>query len=211
VATKVLVVGATGRTGQHIVREALGASYEVTALVRNPAHKLPAHPRLQVMIGGVVDDPLGLDRAMQGQDVVISALGRGQSLTSTNLIQRCVPPILSAMKTHGIRRLIFTSAIGVGETIRDAPLVPRIVISVLLRSIYADKVVGEAEIQRSDLDWTLVQPPQLTDGPRTGTYRAGERLVLRGNPKFSRADAAHFIVRQVGDPTYIRKVVLVAY
>lgn len=210
-AQKLLVLGATGGTGQHIVRQALDASHEVTALVRNPANKLPAHQRLRVMIGGVVDDPLGLDRAMQGQDAVISALGRGRSLTSTNLMQRCVPPILAAMKTHGIRRLIFTSAIGVGETIRDAPLLSRIVIRVFLSSIYADKVAGEAEIQRSDLDWTLVQPAQLTDGPLTRSYRAGERLALRGLPKISRADTAHFIVSQVGDPTYHRKVVLVTY
>ena len=210
-AQKLLVLGATGGTGRHIVREALDASYEVTAFVRNSAHKLPAHQRLTIMIGGVVDDPLGLARAMQGQDVVISALGRGQSLKSTNLIQRSVPPILAGMKTHGIRRLIFTSAIGVGETIRDAPLFSRIVIRVLLSNIYADKVAGEAEILRSDLDWTLVQPAQLTNGPLTRTYRAGERLALSGNPKVSRADTAHFIVRQVGDPSYIRKTVLIAY
>ena len=84
-------------------------------------------------------------------------------------------------------------------------------IRLLLKDIYADKITGERHILSSDLDWTLVQPAQLTDGPLTRTYRAGERLALRGMPKVSRADTAHFIIRQLDDAAYVRTTVLIAY
>ena len=158
-----------------------------------------------------MDHGASLAGAVRGQDAVVSTLGRGMSLKSTGLIQQSVPAILSAMRTHRVRRLIFTSAIGVGDTIRDAPLFSRMVIRFLLSDIYADKEAGEALIRRSDLDWTLVQPAQLTDGPLTGTYRVGERLTLRGMPKVSRADTAHFILSQLDDTTFLRKVILLAY
>ena len=72
-------------------------------------------------------------------------------------------------------------------------------------------MIGDDLIRRSDLDWTIVQPALLTDGPLTGRYRAGERLELWGLPKMSRADAAHFIVTEIETPAYIRKTVVLAY
>jgi putative NADH-flavin reductase len=144
---------------------------------------------------------------------VISALGVGSSLKSGGLIARSVPAIVRAMQTAGVRRLIFTSAYGVGETYRDLPLVPRMAIRTLLKDLYADKQVGEDELRRlgSDIEWTLVYPVTLTNGPRTGHYRAGERLTLHGLPRISRADVADFILSQMDDDrSYLRKGVLVS-
>ena len=87
----------------------------------------------------------------------------------------------------------------------------RLMIRLPLRGIYADKVAGEAHIRDSDLDWTLVQPVQLTNGRLTRRYRAGERLPLWGMVTISRADTAHFMVDQLTDPRYIKKVALLAY
>ena len=208
---KLLVLGATGGVGQQIVAQALEAGHEVTAFVRSPDKMLAKHDRLHVMAGSVADGGPALVDAVRGHDAVISALGRGQSLKSMGFIQRSVPPIVSAMQTAGISRLIFTSAIGVGITIRDAPLLSRLVIRFLLSDIYADKIAGEEPIHRSGLDWTLVQPAQLTDGPLTRVYRAGERLTMRGMPKVSRADVAHFILSQLDSTAYQRRVVMLAY
>ena len=210
-ARRILILGATGATGTQLLTQALDAGHEVTAFVRRPDNVPVRHERLQLVVGDVTDEGTRLTEAMRGQDAVVSALGRGMTLKSDNLIQRSIPPILSAMHAHGVRRLIFTSAIGVGETIRDAPLFSRLVIRVLLRDIYADKEAGEALLRRSGLDWTLVQPAQLTNGPLTRTYRAGEHLNLRGIPKVSRADTAHFLLRQLDDDAYVRKVALIAY
>ena len=206
----VLILGATRGVGRQLLAQALDAGHSVTAFARSAA-TIPAQPRLTLVPGSVAHDAARLTETMRGQDVIVSALGQGMSLKSDGLIERSVPPILAAMRVSGVRRLIFTSAIGVGDTIREAPLFSRLLIRFLLKDIYADKIAGEQHILHSDVDWTLVQPAQLTDGPLTGTYRAGEHLTLRGMPKISRADTAHFIVSQLDDSAYVRKVVLLAY
>jgi putative NADH-flavin reductase len=208
---KLLVLGGTGGTGRTLIAQALDAGHDVTALVRDRARVPLNHARLRLVEGDLVDARSPLADAMRGQHAVISALGRGTSFRADGLIERSVPQILAAMQTNGVRRLIFTSAIGVGDSIRDAPLFSKLMIRLLLGDIYADKAAGEAFIRRSDLDWTLVQPAQLTNGPLTRRYRAGERLALRGIPRISRADVAHFLLGQLDDPTHIRKVVLLAY
>ena len=121
-----------------------------------------------------------------------------------------MPRIVRAMEDHGIRRLIFTSAFGVGDTRRDVPLVPRIFIRLLLQDIYRDKELGEATLRASGLDWTLVYPAGLVDGPATGQCRAGERLSLSGFPRIARADVADFLLTQIDDTTYVRKGVLIS-
>src|SRR5258706_9135756 len=123
---KILVLGATGGTGQQIVAQAHEAGHEVTAFARTPDKISIRHETLRLAVGSVTDDGPALAEAMRGQDVVISAIGRGTSFKSTHLIQRSVPVILAAMQAQGVRRLLFTSALGVGDTRRGAPLFLRI-------------------------------------------------------------------------------------
>ena len=156
-----------------------------------------------------MDNGKALQAAIRGQDVVISALGAGNSFKPAGLIEHSVPAIVRAMEAQGVRRLIFTSAYGVGATFNTVPLVPRIFMRLLLHDIYADKEAGEAHLYRSKLDWTIVYPVTLTNGPKTGGYRVGEHLALRGIPKISRADVAHFLLSQMEDSTYLRKGVLI--
>ena len=205
----VLILGATRGVGRQLLAQALDAGHGVTAFART-ADTLPPQPRLRV-VSGSVDDGARLSEAMRGQDAVVSTLGKGMTLKPDGLIARSVPPILAAMRATGVRRLIFTSAIGAGPTLGDAPLFSRLMILFLLKDIYADKIAGERHILDSDLDWTLVQPAQLTDGPLTRQYRAGDHLAMRGMPKISRADTAHFILGQLNETAYLRKVVLIAY
>jgi putative NADH-flavin reductase len=200
------------RPYRQVVSQALQQGHDITVLVRNPARLNVTSDQLRVVVGSVTDDGPALAAAVRDQDVVISALGVGNSLKSGGLIERSVPAIVRAMESHGVRRLIFISAYGVGQTYRDVPLVPRIAIRTLLRDLYADKNRGEDELRRmgNGLDWTLVYPVTLTNGARTGRYRVGERLALHGLPRISRADVADFLLTQVDDVSYLRKGVLVS-
>jgi putative NADH-flavin reductase len=208
---RLLVLGATGGTGQLLVGQALEHGHEVTAFVRDPA-KLPVRHERLLVTAGTMDDSLGtLEQTMNGRDVVISVLGVGSSLKSGHLIERSVPRMIAAMRSAGIGRLIFTSAIGVGDSFSEAPLFSKLVIRVLLRDIYPDKLIGENLIRKSDLDWTIVQPAGLTNGPLTQHYRAGEHVRHRSFATVSRADLAHFLVSQLDDRTYVRKIVQLGY
>jgi putative NADH-flavin reductase len=73
-----------------------------------------------------------------------------------------------------------------------------IVAPLLLRNVVADHEAKEAIVRESGLDWTIVRPPRLTNGPRTGAYRAGEHIEARATvPAISRADVAHFMFQAV--------------
>jgi putative NADH-flavin reductase len=208
---KLLILGATGGTGRSALKEARALGHDVTVFVRDRS-KLSAEEQAgtRLVTGTLPQDEPALAEAMLGQDAVISALGRGLSFKPDDLMRRSVPVMLRTMGHAGVRRLIFTSAFGIGETWRDTPLVPRLFARTLLRGIYADKAIGEGLIRQSDLDWTIVHPTMLTDGARTGTWRSGERLRLSALPKISRSDVGAFLVSQLNDASYIRRTVLVS-
>jgi len=209
-STRVLVLGASGRTGHHVVTYALAKGYDVTAHVRDPQRLTLSSAGLRVVTARIPEDGDALAAAIRSQDVVISTLGRGNSFRSENLFARAMPVLVREMESAGVRRLILMSGYGVGITYRDVPAIPRLFSRTLLRGIYADKEIGEGHVLRSNLDWTIVYPPALTNKPATGRYQVGERLTLRGVPSIARADVAEFLVSQVEDRTYSRKGVLVA-
>jgi len=137
--------------------------------------------------------------------VAISALGLGKSLKSNDLISKAVDNLLPAMKQRNIKRLVFISAFGVGETFKQASFVQKTVFKIFLRNLYADKQKADDKIMQSELDWTLVYPVLLTNKSFSGSYKTGETLSMKGMPKLSRADLADFIVSQLTDLSYIRK------
>jgi putative NADH-flavin reductase len=202
---KLFVLGATGPTGLQIVKRALAQGHEVTAFVRDPA-KLPfTDKNLRVVTGSLPGDARALAEALRGHEAVISSLGLHNALKAHSFIESCMRVLVPAMEQQGVRRLIIVSANGVGDTRKHAPLLPRIMYRLLLTDIFADKQAGEAIVRASSLDWTIAYPTLLTDGPRTGSCRAGERLELKGLPKISRADVADFVLRQLNDRTFLKK------
>jgi putative NADH-flavin reductase len=209
---KLLVLGATGGTGREVVAQALEQGHDVTAFVRDPAKLTTSSPRLRVVVGSTTDGSDAVALAVRGQDVVLSALGRRNSFRSDDLIARSMRAVVHAMESQGVKRLIVVSACGVGDSGREAPLLPRIMYRLLLRDIFADKSAGEAYVRASGLHWTLVYPVALTSGPRTGQYRVGERLALHGIlPRISRADVAGFVLSQLASAAYLRKVAVISY
>jgi putative NADH-flavin reductase len=207
---KILVLGATGATGREVVDESLQQGHAVTVLVRHPEKLAESKKALRVLVGDVADGSPGLSDAVVDQDAVVSTLGVGKSFSSGGLIERSAPLLIRAMASRGVSRLIFLSACGVGRTMKNVPTLPRFLMGLLLRNIFADKQAGEEHIVRSDLNWTIVYPVMLTNGPKTGRYRAAEQLELHGFPTVSRSDVAHFLVRQLRASEYCRKGVIVS-
>ena len=207
---RVLVLGATGGTGRHVVMCAVAQGLKVSVLCRDPDRLAPPSAGLRIFTGDITTGAASLAAAMHGQDAVICALGAGTSFTSHALMARCMPRILAAMHDAGVRRLIVTSAFGVGATWTALPLLPRLFSRLLLRDIYADKAASEVVLRESTLDWTLVYPSALGNGPSRGPYRIGERLALRGFPTIPRADVAAFLVAQLDDRQFVRRGVMIS-
>jgi len=202
---KLVVFGATGNTGREVVKQALAKGHEVSAFVRDADALGELRERVHVVVGDTTADPARVEGAIQGQDVVVSALGRRKSFRSDDLIEKSMAAIVPAMRRSGVRRIFVVSACGVGATHRQAPLLPRIMFRLLLTDIFADKAVGEAMLRASGFDWTILYPTLLTDAPLGGRYRVGEQLELSGVPKIARADVAHFIVSHLEGDAYVRR------
>ena len=204
---KLLVLGATGPTGRELVSQALEQGHEVTAFARRPE---AITQKVRVVQGDAMRDPYSVADALKGQEAVVSALGLGKVLFPNRFTERSIGNIVPAMERAGVKRIVWMSSFGVGDTARQAPLPMRLAYSTLLYAVFADKEVGEAELRKSTLDWTIVYPTTLTDGPKTGTYRAGEELKLEGLPSISRADVAHFMLRELVDNAYLRRGVVLS-
>lgn len=208
---KLLVLGATGATGLQIVQQALAQGHQVTAFVRDPVKLEISHPAMRLVRGSMPDDAAALAGALKGQDAVLSSLGLRNALRSHGLQRRSMEVLAPAMAAAGVRRLITVSANGVGDSYAASPLLPRIMYRLLLGDIFADKKAGEDVVRASSLDWTFAYPTLLTNGPRTGKYRAGEHLELAGMPKISRADVADFVLKQLQGRGWSRKRPVISY
>lgn len=206
---KIVVFGATGGTGKQLVQQALGQKHEVTAFVRNPAKLDIKHENLRVFQGNILDKS-DLEKAMMGKDAVLSTLGARSILKKTSVISEGTKNIIAAMKKHKVKRLIFESAFGVGESRSKAGLLGK-VDNIVLKNIFADKVKQEEYIRKSGLDWVIVRPAILTNGPKKGTYRTGEDIKIRFFATISRADVSDFMLKQLSQDDYIRKTPTICY
>jgi putative NADH-flavin reductase len=200
----VLVIGATGRTGREVVTQALDHGHVVTAFARNPSDVTRQHERLKVVQGDVLTDP-SVEAAVRGQDAVVSALG-ARTHGRTTVLSDGTKNVVRAMEQHGVRRFVCESSLGVGDSRGQlGPLFDWVVLPLWLRHVYRDKEVQERAVRESTLDWVIVRPALLTNGPHTGVYRVGLTYTRSSLvPRISRADVADFMLKQLADDTYLR-------
>jgi putative NADH-flavin reductase len=205
-----LIVGATGGTGQQLVSQALERGHRVTALVRKEPSAEP-RPGLITVLGDVLDAS-SLDRAVQGQDAVLSALGHKQFFRPTHILSEGTRNLIGAMWRHGVRRFVCETALGISDAWWQMGLSYTLFVRPIIVPLYFwDKTRQEAVIRASDLDWTIVRPGALTNGPKRGHYRQGPRVGhWLWTVRISRADVAAFMLDQLTDDRYVRTAVGVA-
>jgi putative NADH-flavin reductase len=207
---KVLVIGATGRTGRHAVRQLLARGDEVTAFARNPSDVTEVSDRLRVVKGDARDTD-SLDRAVRGQDAVLSAFGP-RSLKKDDLQEVYMRNLIAAMTKHHVTRLVSLSGWGSGgAAVPPANLFARyFFLPVVLRHLLADKARGEVHLFGSTLDYVNVCPAFLKDTPARGGVKAS--IDGRGLKQYiHREDLAAFMIRQLNENTWVRKCVAVGY
>jgi putative NADH-flavin reductase len=202
---RILVLGATGGTGSHVLRVALSAGHEVTVLVRD-ASTLDVTDGVRVLTGDATSAE-DVRAAVASQDAVLNAIGSRNVRHPVEVeVGRALLP---AMRDAAVDRLVVCSAFGVGDSQADANTLQRMFFHTVLGKVYAAKEVADAEVRTSGLDWTLVYPTRLTDDPATGSLATGERLPQGAGIHVTRADVARFMLAQLTDSTWSRKTVVV--
>jgi putative NADH-flavin reductase len=204
----ILIFGATGGSGKELTKLALEQGHNVTALVRNPATLGITHTNLTVVQGDVLNAD-SVSAVVKGKDAIFSALGT-KVLKPNTIVSDGTKNILAAMQTHGVKRFICETSLGLGDSKEQLNFFfEYIVIPFFLKNVFADKEVQEQLIMQSNTDWTIVRPAGLTDGVKTSRYRSGFDKTITG--QISRADVADFMLKQLTDTTYLRKAPSLAY
>ncbi|MCO4292353.1 SDR family oxidoreductase [Solitalea sp. MAHUQ-68] len=196
---KIIVFGASGRTGSQIVKQALNRNFHVTAFARNPYGVHMLHPMLEIIMGDVLDHEK-VHEALQGHDIVLSALG------FVNPEHRLIGyyNIINAMKDLEIKRLIAVGGMGVLQATADTiiaktPSFPSQYVSVS----ESHHKVYEA-LNNSHLDFTFVCPPNIIQGEKTGNYLV-KPDYHPGGMSINSGDLADFMLNEIKDQAFIRK------
>ena len=216
---RVAIFGASGATGKLLTQRSLAAGYEVTVLLRNPEN-FPPRDRVHVVQGSAFE-PTPVRQTIAGADVVPSALG-ANSLKKEDVLERAVPQIIAAMQQTAtqakpVRRIIVLGSAGaLPDSLDKQPawrrwFVQNLVYNTFLKWPVASQISQWRNISRSNLDWTMVMPPMLTNTPARGKYRIdGDALPPNGS-RISRDDVADFMMQQIASPQWIRKGVYITW
>ncbi|MHB1843977.1 MAG: NAD(P)-dependent oxidoreductase [Deltaproteobacteria bacterium] len=205
---KILVIGATGATGQLAIPKLLAAGHEVTAFARRPEAVTTQHERLRVAQGDA-RDLASLERALAGQAAVFSSFGP-RSFKRDDIQELFMKNLVAAMQKTGVKRLVNLSAWGASDSAPEANLLFRLIRATLLRAVFDDKERGEAILLGSPLDYVNVRPGRLLNSPARGGVKASlEGKGLR--PMMTRADLADFMVAQLTDDRWLRQSPLIGY
>ncbi len=207
----IALFGATGKTGRHVLAQALEAGHTVRALARRPESIDTTHDRLTVIAGDVLD-AAAVRETVRGADVVVSVFGQVKGSPPT-LQTDGTQNIVDAMGAQGIRRIISLSGGGLPAEGHDQPKTPDKIIKWLLQRI-SPQVLADAEghlavLRASGLDFTVVRGPRLTDAEPTGQYRVGW-VGVNASTQIARGDLARFILTQVDDPQFIGELPFVS-
>jgi putative NADH-flavin reductase len=201
----ILLVGATGGTGRQLLAQALERGFEVTALVRNPSRLGVDHPRLSVVQGDVLD-LASVEAAMKGRDAVVSALGHRRFFYPSRTLSTGTANILRAMASGGTKRLVCATSLGIGDSAgRLGLLYTLLIIPAILPFYFWDKARQERIIAGSEVDWVIVRPGLLTNGPQRDRTRHGATTgSYLGSVLVPRANVAAFMLDQLESNTYLR-------
>jgi putative NADH-flavin reductase len=202
---KIAIFGASGRTGILTVYQALNKGHLVTAFARKPSSVTIQHKNLQVVQGDILEYDK-VKQAVEGQDVIISALGV-ESRKPTTILSEGTRNILRAMAECKVSRFICMSSTGILGN--DAGILfGKIIMPLFLKQVFIDKVRQMKIIQETNLDWVIVRPTGLTDAPKTGKYK-----ITMGPPvsrRIPRADVADFMLKLMTDKQYDHQMPAIA-
>lgn len=213
---KIVVIGGSHGIGQQTVIAALDKHHTVTAFSRHPERLDIEHPNLRLQAGDVLDAS-SVESAVQGQDVVICALGlpTAQAIgppfgKPTTVLSAGTSNIASAMKTQGVKRLICVTAIGTGASANQCTPLARLVLRRGLRWLFQEKDRQEQTIRNTDLDWTIIRPTALTNGSRKN------KVITEGVHSgvlthISRADVAAEMLKIIDQPKTYKQALALSY
>lgn len=208
---RILLLGATGRTGKLLLEQALDHGHIVHVLVRDK-EQIPIHRYNLIVFEGTPVDKTALDKAMQGCEAIISALNISRKYefpwsgvrTPKDFLSHTMRNVVELSNVNHIRRMVFISAWGVNDTKSHVPGWFRwLVNNSTLRSQYEDHERQEEVARNSTLDWTAVRPVFLTNSKTDRKVLVSEDNVPKPNLYISRRNLAAFMLQVLEKNLYL--------
>lgn len=208
---KILIFGASGLTGIQLTQRALEKGHDVTAFVRTPENFHLHHPNLTIFKGDVTDAD-AVERTLENQEAVICALGAKTPFIRDPALITGIKNIVNAMHKKSVKRFVYLSFIGVDNNKKGLGFLVNYIMPLILNNATQDHKIKENIIESSDLDWTIVRAPKLTNGNFTGKYRVGES-ILPNSLLFtiSRKDLSEFMLSAAEQGLYIKQKPRIMY
>ncbi len=208
---KITIIGASHGIGNQLLKLALAESHEVTALLRKPENLKVTDANLHIIKGDILD-PSSVTSATTDQDAICVCIGIPPGRKPVTVFSQGINNVLSAIGNNTEQKLIVVTGIGAGDSKGHGGfLYDRVINPLLLKEIYKDKNREEAIIKESHVNWMIVRPGFLTNGPGTGNYRVIDDLAGITAGKISRADVADFMLKQLKEPTHFGRTPLLTY
>lgn len=206
---KIVIFGSSGETGKALVRQALQRGHEVYAFARRPGEIGIGDPRLHPLEGDVLDEA-SVRRAAEGMDAAVSVLGVRMGQPPSTVRSTGTANIVAALTAAGVRRFVSCSTVGAGGHLQTLPWLTRMMLPRIIGAWRLEEAGRQEDIVRSSgLDWTVLRPPRLVDGPLTGKYRIGEDLVAGFGAKLTRGNLATAMLDQLESERFLRRLPIV--
>lgn len=209
---KIALFGASGKTGQQVVEQALAKGYGIKALVRTPEKIRQKSDRLELVQGDVLDAAT-VNQTIADCDLVVSVFGHIKG-SSEWLQTKGTENIIRAMNQQGLTKIISLSGGGLPFPEKDQPKFPdkmiRFIMKLAVPKVLNDAIKHAEVLADSGLGWVIVRGPRLTDGEKKGQYRVGW-VGVNASTSIGRADLADFILTLVESADYDLQMPFVSY
>ena len=205
----ILVIGASRGIGKCLVELALVRDINVSALVKNRQKLNIQHKNLRVFEGDILDRK-SIEESMDSVDSVCISIGIGPTFKPVTVFSDGTKNVVEVMNENNIKSLICVTGIGAGDSKDHGGfLYDKIINPLLLKTIYEDKDRQEKVVKDSGLEWVILRPGFLTNGPLTGKYKIFTDLSGVNAGKISRFDVADFILNEFEKREYIHQTPLI--
>ncbi|MBI5493817.1 MAG: NAD(P)H-binding protein [Deltaproteobacteria bacterium] len=206
---KVVVFGASGRVGRLFVDGALKKNHQVTCFTRNSNNIRVKHKNLRIS-GGNVSDDYAVREAMRGQELAVVSLGAKDISKPHSVNADGVKRIVAAMDLFKVPRVILLGNVGLlphasGKLQGEVSLPP------FLQFVFADQRTAYETLKESGLDWVVVCPPFMPQGPQTGKYRVVVEAPLERAQSINVEDVVHFLLKEAFEAPHHNVRIGIAY
>lgn len=198
--SRIVVLGGSGRTGILIVKQLIKTGEGVVATIRNPKHMAAlVKAGAETTLIDLDSSPLlDIERVFKGADAIVFAAGSAAGESSA-LDRKGTVRTIKAAEKAGVKRYVTISSIGASTGMKLSGEWA----TAEMKDYYRQKRAANRALHESVLDWTIIEPGELTDGKLTGKVKLTIEAIDEG--KISRADVAAVVVACLAEKKTIGK------